>query len=36
MKLGKFYPTLDCEGAETMHDFDPDKHQSSARQLEAR
>lgn len=24
-ELGKFHPTLDCEGAETMHDFDPDK-----------
>lgn len=25
-EMGKFYPTLDCEGAETMGDFNPDKH----------
>lgn len=25
-ELGKFYPTLDCEGADTMDDFDPEKH----------
>lgn len=25
-ELGKFYPTLDCEGAATMKAFDPDKH----------
>ena len=25
-ELGKFYPTLECEGAETMDDFNPDKH----------
>ena len=25
-EMGKFYPTLECEGAETMDDFNPDKH----------
>ena len=25
-ELGKFYPTLECEGAESIDDFDPDKH----------
>ena len=25
-EMGKFYPTLDCKGADTMADFDPDKH----------
>lgn len=25
-ELGKFYPTLDCEGAASMKEFDPDKH----------
>lgn len=25
-ELGKFYPTLDCEGADSMQEFDPDKH----------
>ena len=25
-EMGKFYPTLDCEGADTMADFDPKKH----------
>ncbi|MGN0221173.1 MAG: DNA-binding domain-containing protein [Prevotella sp.] len=25
-EMGNFYPTLECEGAETMDDFDPDKH----------
>lgn len=30
-ELGKVYPTLNCEGAETMQDFDPDKHIKAAR-----
>ena len=30
-ELGKFYPTLDCVGAETMHDFAPDKHIKAVR-----
>ena len=25
-EMGKFYPTLECEGAETMDNFNPDKH----------
>ena len=25
-EMGSFYPTLDCKGADTMADFDPDKH----------
>ena len=25
-EMGKFYPTLECEGAETLSDFNPDKH----------
>ena len=25
-ELGKFYPTLECEGAETMDNFNPNKH----------
>ena len=25
-EMGKFYPTLECEGADTMDDFNPDKH----------
>ncbi|MDD6591881.1 MAG: DNA-binding domain-containing protein [Prevotella sp.] len=25
-EIGSFYPTLDCKGADTMADFDPDKH----------
>ncbi len=25
-EMGKFYPTLECEGAETMSEFNPDKH----------
>ena len=25
-EMGQFYPTLECEGAATMTDFDPDKH----------
>ena len=25
-EMSKFYPTLDCKGADTMADFDPDKH----------
>ena len=25
-EMGRFYPSLECEGAATMHDFDPDKH----------
>ena len=25
-EMGKFYPTLECEGAETMDDFNPGKH----------
>lgn len=25
-EMGKFYPTLECEGAETIDDFNPDKH----------
>ncbi len=25
-EMGKFYPTLDCVGAETTQDFDPEKH----------
>ena len=25
-EMGKFYPTLECEGAESIDDFDPDKH----------
>ena len=25
-EMGKFYPTLECEGAETMDDFNPYKH----------
>ena len=25
-EMGRFYPTLECEGASTITDFDPDKH----------
>ena len=25
-EMGKFYPTLECDGAETLADFSPDKH----------
>lgn len=25
-ELGKFYPTLDCEGADSYEDFSPDRH----------
>lgn len=25
-EMGRFYPTLECEGAPTITDFDPDKH----------
>ena len=25
-EMGQFYPTLECEGADTMADFNPDKH----------
>ena len=25
-EMGKFYPTLECEGADTTDDFNPDKH----------
>ena len=25
-EMGRFYPTLECEGAETMADFNPDRH----------
>lgn len=25
-EMGKFYPTLECEGADSMDDFNPDKH----------
>ena len=25
-EMGKFYPTLECEGAETIDNFNPDKH----------
>ena len=25
-EMGKFYPTLECEGSETMDNFNPDKH----------
>ena len=25
-EMGKFYPTLECTGAESMDDFNPDKH----------
>ena len=25
-EMGKFYPTLDCKGADTMAEFNPDKH----------
>ena len=25
-EIGSFYPTLDCKGADTMADFDPDKY----------
>ena len=25
-EMGKFSPTLECEGADTMDDFNPDKH----------
>lgn len=31
VELGCFYPTLDCEGAETIHDFNPDKHIKAVR-----
>lgn len=25
-EMGKFYPTISCDGADTMSDFNPDKH----------
>lgn len=30
-EMGKFYPTLDCEGAGTMKDFDPERHIKAVR-----
>ena len=25
-EMGRFYPTISCDGADTMADFNPDKH----------
>ncbi len=30
-EMGKFYPTLDCNGADTMAEFNPDKHIKSVK-----